>query len=135
MASEIAALAQFGSAFLAPHWPQLARMGEGAAEEVSKQIGVQGWHLAVALWNALRKRQGRVQATLDEQALRAQLLQVLQEDPVLAAQLSAFARAQGAPVIDQRSGGNYVVGTSVQVGDMIAGDVRTPATAKRRRPR
>jgi len=48
-----ASLVQEVVAFVAPVLPFLAKMGEKAADEAAKKIGVDGWEKAKAVWGDL----------------------------------------------------------------------------------
>ena len=88
--------------FLAPFLPYLVKAGEKAVEEAGKQLGVDAWEKAKALWSKLRPKveakpamqeaAQNVAETPDDEdaqaALRLQLKKLLREDASLAAEVA-----------------------------------------------
>ena len=109
---------------LSPFLPYLLKLGDKAAEETAKKLGVDAWEKAKAIWVKLHPKveakpsaqeavQDVAQAPEDEDALaalRQQLKKLLKEDPTLESELSRLLAEAEAP----QSRGNINIGGDVK---------------------
>ena len=122
-------LAQKIAAFLLPFLPHLLKVGDKAAEEVSKKIGDEAWDRAKALWERLRRKKNveqvaqTVAALPDNQALREalreEIARALAEDDSLAQELARLLPQSGPA-------GQTVIASgdrSVAIGGSVSGSV------------
>jgi len=129
MDPNVVELAQKISAFLLPLLPYLLKIGDKAAEEVSKKIGDEAWDRAKALWERLRRKKNveqvaqTVAALPDNQALREalreEIARALQEDSALREEIARlWGEAEAAGVTVTAIGDR-----SVAVGGDVSGSV------------
>jgi hypothetical protein len=136
----IEVLAQVIVSFLGPFLPYLVKVGEKAAEEAGKQLGVSAWERARALWNKLRpeveakqavgKAVQEVAKTPNDEgaraALRLQLEELLIENKHLAHEVSKLIKedpeTMASSVINQSAGDG-----AIQIGQ-ISGDTHIHRT-------
>jgi PIN domain nuclease of toxin-antitoxin system len=90
--------------FLTPFLPYLLKLGDKAAEETAKKLGVDAWEKAKAIWTKLRPQVQLKPATQEavedvakspndedaQAALRQQLKKLLNEDSALASEIGRF---------------------------------------------
>ncbi len=109
-------LAQRVAQFLLPLLPYLLKMGERAAEEMSRKIGDEVWDKAKTLWDSLG-RKDRVKsaaesaATLSDnpaarQAFVEEILRALKEDPALRGETTRIVSELQVEVV--RKGGEVI---------------------------
>jgi len=131
---DIQALAQQMASFLMPLLPSLLKVGDKAAEEVSKKIGDEAWDRAKALWSKLRRKKNveqvaqTVAALPDNQALRdalrEEIARALQEDGALREEVArlwgeAIGVGEGSAFAHPLASGDR----SVAVGGDVSGSV------------
>ncbi|WP_414588902.1 hypothetical protein [Scytonema sp. PCC 10023] len=109
---------------ISPFLPYLLKLGDKAAEEAAKKLGVDSWEKAKAIWVKLHPKveakpsaqeavQDVAQAPEDEDALaalRLQLKKLLKEDPTLESEVSRLLAEAEAP----QSGGNINISGDVK---------------------
>jgi len=126
---DIQALAQQMASFLMPLLPSLLKVGDKAAEEVSKKIGDEAWDRAKALWERLRRKKAVEQvaqtaaALPDNQALREalreEIARALQEDGALREEIARLWGEAGAAGVTVTASGER----SVSIGGSVSGSV------------
>jgi hypothetical protein len=140
---DLITVAQAAAAVLAPLLPYLVKGGEEALKEVGKKTGGAAWEAGQSLWARLKGRiAGRpaaqeaaadvAKAPDDKQAQGAlawQLKKILEADPALAQELTAWARSAhqaniitiasgtGAVALGQVSGSTITITTGGKPGN------------------
>lgn len=120
--------------FLSPFFPYLVKVGEKAAEEAGKKLGVSAWERAKTLWSKLRPKveakiaareavQDVAKTPNDEDArtvLRVQLKKLLIDNEALVQEISELMGEKtdmtASVIINQEAGDN-----AIQIGQ-VSGD-------------